>query len=66
MAEGRRVINNIERVANLFLTKATYAVLLTALVGLLGVPFPFLPKQLTLIGPVSIGVPGFFLALAWS
>jgi len=64
VAEGRRVINNIERVANLFLTKATYAVLLTALVGLFGVPFPFLPKQLTLIGTVSIGVPGFFLALA--
>ena len=64
VTEGRRVINNIERVANLFLTKATYAVLLTALVGLFGVPFPFLPKQLTLIGTVSIGVPGFFLALA--
>ncbi len=64
VAEGRRVINNIERVANLFLTKATYAVLLTALVGLFGVPFPFHPKQLTLIGSVSIGVPGFFLALA--
>jgi cation-transporting ATPase E len=64
VAEGRRVINNIERVANLFMTKATYAVLLTALVGLFGVPFPFLPKQLTLIGTVSIGVPGFFLALA--
>ena len=64
LAEGRRVINNIERVANLFITKATYAVLLTALVGLLGAPFPFLPKQLTLIGTFSIGVPGFFLALA--
>jgi len=64
VAEGRRVINNIERVANLFLTKAAYAVLLTVLVGLFGVPFPFLPKQLTLIGTVSIGIPGFFLALA--
>ena len=64
MAEGRRVINNVERVANLFITKATYAVLLTALVGLFGVPFPFLPKQLTLIGTISVGVPGFFLALA--
>jgi len=63
LSEGRRVINNIERVANLFITKATYAVLLTALVGLLGAPFPFLPKQLTLIGTFSIGVPGFFLAL---
>jgi len=64
VAEGRRVINNIERVANLFITKATYAVLLTLLVGLTGVPFPFLPRQLTLIGTFSIGLPGFFLALS--
>ena len=64
LSEGRRVINNIERVANLFITKAAYAVLLTALVGIAGSPFPFLPRQLTLIGTFSIGVPGFFLALA--
>ncbi len=64
LAEGRRVINNIERVANLFITKATYAVLLTVLVGLSGAPFPFLPRQLTLIGTFSIGLPGFFLALS--
>ncbi len=64
LAEGRRVINNIERVANLFITKAAYAVLLTAFVGISGSPFPFLPRQLTLIGTFSIGVPGFFLALA--
>ncbi len=64
LAEGRRVINNIERVANLFITKATYAVLLTVLVGVAGSPFPFLPRQLTLIGTFSVGVPGFFLALA--
>lgn len=64
LAEGRRVINNIERVANLFITKAAYAVLLTALIGIAGAPFPFLPRQLTLIGTFSIGVPGFFLALA--
>ena len=64
LAEGRRVINNIERVANLFITKAAYAVLLTALVGIAGAPFPFLPRQLTLIGSFSIGLPGFFLALA--
>ena len=64
LAEGRRVINNIERVANLFITKATYAVLLTLLVGLSGSPFPFLPRQLTLIGTFSIGLPGFFLALS--
>jgi len=64
MAEGRRVINNIERVANLFITKAAYAVLLTLLIGLAGSPFPFLPRHLTLIGTFSVGVPGFFLALA--
>ena len=64
LAEGRKVINNIERVANLFISKAAYAVLLTLLVGIAGSPFPFLPRQLTLIGTFSIGVPGFFLALA--
>ncbi len=62
--EGRKVINNVERVSNLFVTKAAYAVLLTFVVGLLNSPFPFLPRQLTLIGTFSIGVPGFFLALA--
>lgn len=64
LAEGRKVINNIERVANLFVVKATYAVLLAAASGLLSSPFPFLPRHLTLIGTFSIGVPGFFLALA--
>ncbi len=62
--EGRKVINNVERVSNLFVTKTGYAVLLTLLTGILGSPFPFLPRQLTLIGTFSIGVPGFFLALA--
>ncbi len=62
--EGRKVINNVERVSNLFVAKAAYAVLLTFVVSLLNSPFPFLPRQLTLIGTFSIGVPGFFLALA--
>ena len=64
LAQGRRVINNIERVSNLFVTKAVYAVLLTALIGFQQVPFPFLPRHLTLIGTFSIGIPGLFLALA--
>ena len=64
LAEGRRVINNIERVANLFVVKASYAVLLALFVGLWRVPFMFLPRHLTLIGTFSIGVPGFFLALS--
>ncbi len=72
VAEGRRVLGNIERVASLFLTKTVYAVLLsvaTAVVGLLGLAgleglrFPFLPRHLTLISILVIGVPGFFLAL---
>jgi len=72
VAEGRRVLGNIERVASLFLTKTVYAVLLsvaTAAVGLLGLAgleglrFPFLPRHLTLISILVIGVPGFVLAL---
>jgi len=62
--EGRKVINNVERVANLFVTKAVYAVALTVLTGVLASPFPFLPRQLTLIGAFSIGLPGLLLALA--
>ncbi len=63
LAEGRRVINNIERIANLFIVKATYAVLLAAIVGITQVPFPFLPRHLTLVGSISIGIPGFVLSL---
>lgn len=64
VAEGRRVINNIERVANLFLTKTVYSMLLALSTGLAGLPFPFLPRHLTLVGSLTIGAPGFFLALA--
>ena len=64
--EGRKVINNVERVANLFIAKAAYALLITAAIGIMGVSFPFLPRHLTLIGTFSIGVPGIFLALASS
>jgi len=72
VAEGRRVLGNIERVASLFLTKTVYAVLLSVatavvglagLAGLAGLRFPFLPRHLTLISILVIGVPGFFLAL---
>jgi cation-transporting P-type ATPase E len=64
VAEGRRVIGNIERVANLFLTKTVYSVLLAIAIGLISVPYPFLPRHLTLIGSLTIGIPAFFLALA--
>jgi cation-transporting ATPase E len=64
VAEGRRVIGNVERVATLFLVKTVYSVLLAILIGVVGLPFPFQPLHLTLIGGLTIGVPAFFLALA--
>jgi len=63
VAEGRRVIANVERVANLFLTKNVSSVVLALSVAVAGWPFPFLPRHLTLISSVAIGVPGFFLAV---
>lgn len=62
--EGRRVIANMERVANLFLTKTVYATALAITVGIAGLPFPFLPRHLTLVSTLTIGVPAFVLALA--
>ncbi|GMR02377.1 MAG: HAD-IC family P-type ATPase [Acidimicrobiia bacterium] len=62
--EGRRVIANIELVANLFVTKTVYAIFLAIAVGLMAQPFPLLPRHLTLVGSITIGVPAFFLALA--
>lgn len=63
LAEGRRVIGNIERVASLFLSKNVYALMLVILVSIAGLPFPFLPRHLTLISAVTIGIPAFVLAL---
>jgi cation-transporting ATPase E len=64
LAEGRRVIANVERVANLFVTKTVYATLMALAVGVLHVPFPFLPRHLTIVSSLTIGIPAFFLALA--
>lgn len=63
VAEGRRVIDNIERVANLFLAKTIYSAMLAALVILTSVPFPFQPIHVTITGWFTIGVPAFILAL---
>jgi cation-transporting P-type ATPase E len=73
VAEGRRVLGNIERVADVFLTKTFYATIISAVVGLsvlfsfssAGTPleFPFLPRHFTLVSTLTIGIPGFFLAL---
>ena len=64
LGEGRRVVANIERVANLFVTKTVYAALLAAAIVLVAVPYPFFPRHLTIISTLTIGVPGFFLAFA--
>ncbi|MEU8436311.1 HAD-IC family P-type ATPase [Streptomyces sp. NPDC029216] len=64
VAEGRRVIGNITRVATLFLVKTVYSVLLAILVVCSQVEYPFLPRHLTLLSTLTIGVPAFFLALA--
>lgn len=74
VGEGRRVIGNIERVSNLFLTKTVYSVLLALLVGLSGVaselfdfdpmPYPFLPRHVTIAAWFTIGIPAFILSLA--
>lgn len=64
VAEGRRVIANMERVASLFLTKTTWAALLAAVVAITGFVYPFLPRQLTIVSSLTIGIPAFVLALA--
>jgi cation-transporting ATPase E len=64
VAEGRRVIGNITRVATLFLTKTVYSVLLAVFVVCSQVEYPFLPRHLTLLSTFTIGIPAFFLALA--
>src|SRR5215475_9257508 len=64
VAEGRRVIANIERVANVFITKTVWATVLAVAVSAALWPFPFLPRHLTIIDTLTIGIPTFFLALA--
>ncbi len=74
VGEGRRVIGNIERVANLFLTKTVYAVLLAWLVGITGlgaelfgaqpISYPFQPIHVTIVGWFTIGLPAFVMSLA--
>lgn len=73
VAEGRRVLGNIERVADVFLTKTFYATVISTFIGLSvlfslsrggeSLEFPFLPRHFTLISALTIGIPGFFLAL---
>lgn len=63
VTEGRRVINNIQRAASLFLVKTIFSLLLSILTLFLNSRYPFIPIQLTLISSLTIGIPSFFLAL---
>jgi cation-transporting ATPase E len=64
VGEGRRVTSNIERVANLFITSTIYALGLSVAIVISTLPFPFLPRHLTLVGSLTVGIPAFFMALA--
>ncbi|HEY2982750.1 MAG TPA: HAD-IC family P-type ATPase [Jatrophihabitantaceae bacterium] len=63
VAEGRRVIANIERASNLFLVKNIYSLVLALITAVTLGAYPLAPIQLTLISAITIGVPGFVLAL---
>src|SRR6478736_2600760 len=61
--EGRRAISNIERVSLVFLSKTVYATVISVVCGILLLAFPFLPRQLSALDGLTIGLPAFFLAL---
>jgi cation-transporting P-type ATPase E len=62
VAEGRRVIANMERVSSLFVTKTVYAVAFALAIGLSGSVFPFLPRHMSLVSELTIGIPAFVLS----
>ena len=63
VAEGRRVVNNIQRSASLFLVKNIFSILLTIFTLFAANLYPLYPTQLSLLGAFTIGIPSFFLAL---
>lgn len=63
VAEGRKIINNIQRSASLYLVKTMYSSILAVFFALVTLPYPFEPIQLSLISSFTIGIPSFFLAL---
>ena len=64
VARGRQVMANMERVASLFLVKTVYSALISLGVVLTQIPFPYLPRHITYVGGLTIGMPAFILALA--
>jgi len=64
VAEGRKILRNIQRVTKLFVAKSAFAAFLILSIGLTETPYPLLPRHLTLAAALAIGIPAFFLALA--
>jgi cation-transporting P-type ATPase E len=64
IAEGRKVLRNLQRVAKLYVTKSVLAAFLILSIGLSSESYPLLPRHLTLAAALAIGIPTFFLALA--
>jgi P-type E1-E2 ATPase len=64
VAEGRKVLRNLQRVSKLFVTKSAFAAVVVLTVGLTPTSYPVLPRHLTLAAGVTIGIPALFLALA--
>jgi len=64
VAEGRQILRNIQRVAQLFVTKSVFTVVLGIAIAIPTATFPLLPRQFTIASTVTIGIPAFVLALA--
>jgi cation-transporting P-type ATPase E len=64
VAQGRKILRNIQRVTKLFAAKSAFAAFLILSIGLTDEPYPLLPRHLTLAATLTVGIPAFFLALA--
>ncbi len=64
VAEGRRILRNVQRVTKLFVAKSVFAAFLIVAVGITPAEYPLLPRHLTIVGALTVGIPAFFLALA--
>ncbi len=64
VSEGRRILRNLQRVTKLFVAKSMVAAFLILVIGISPTAYPLLPRHLTLVALLAVGIPSFFLALA--
>ena len=64
VGEGRRILRNLQRVTKLFVTKSVFAAFVIVAIGITPTEYPLLPRHLTIVGALTVGIPAFFLALA--